>query len=90
MRTLFEPKLKTLLASCICLTLSACASNQGYISKDTGRALEEGLAKQIVDPTPAQGAPSVTPEVADAAIQRYLDGEVKEISEDADSIRSGE
>ncbi len=60
------------------LLLGACATNEGYLSPNTGRALQEAYAKQIVDPNPAVGAPSVTPEVAAAAIQRYLDGEVKD------------
>ncbi|MHA7901439.1 MAG: hypothetical protein ACX94B_16375 [Henriciella sp.] len=60
--------------------IAACSTNQGYLAVDTGLALEQGLAKQIIDPNPAEGAPMATTEKEAGAIERYRNDEVKDPS----------
>lgn len=60
--------------------LAACSTNQTYLAAHTGDALRAGLAKQIVDPEAAEGAPEATTEKAAAAIARYRNDEVKDPS----------
>ena len=72
-----------LIIVCISLALTSCATNQGSIKSVTyegepGSAVKAALAKQIVNPNAAQGAPKTIPEKGTAALERYLNDEVKE------------
>lgn len=78
----FHNKLKLIIVG-ISLTLASCATNQGSIKTVTykgeaGSAVKAALAKQIVDPNPAKGAPKSHPAKGAAALDRYINDEVKE------------
>lgn len=61
---------------------TACATNQTPIAVQSesqrGAAVKSALAKQIVDPNPVAGAPTQHPAKAAAALDRYLNDDVKE------------
>ena len=78
----FHNKLKLIIVG-ISLTLASCATNQGPINAaiyegESGAAVKAALAKQIVDPNPAKGAPKSHPAKGAAALDRYINDEVKE------------
>ena len=63
------------------LFLGGCATNQGPIMPqvhgERGVAVKAALAKQIVNPNAVSGAPTLHPNKAAAALERYLNDEVK-------------
>ncbi len=63
------------------LALSACATNQQPLGPKHGQAVRTALNSQIVDPTPARGAPVLHPQKAQAAVERYVNDEVKKHEE---------
>lgn len=61
--------------------ISGCATNQTPIAVTTqeerGAAVKAALAKQVVNPNAVAGAPTLHPDKAAAALERYLNDEVK-------------
>ena len=75
------------LVSTICV--SGCAStNTLNFGSDHRAAVEDANNKQIVSTDAVKGAPALHPAMSAAAIQRYLDGQVKE-EEDSSGFRPG-
>lgn len=60
------------------LLLSACSTTQGPLDPDFGKAVTAATEAQIIDPTPATGAPKADPTVQSSAVQRYKNDEVKQ------------
>lgn len=58
--------------------LGGCVNLNYDQSTVMGQAQESNFAAQVVDPTPAEGAPQQNAEMADAAYERYLKDEVKQ------------
>lgn len=67
---------KILAASSLVLAAS-CASNQHDLSPSFGKAFAGNAAAQIVDPTPAVGAPEGDGATIDLAVERYKTDKVK-------------
>jgi hypothetical protein len=64
------------------LGLSACATTlPPQIGVEHRASVEEANNKQIVSTAAVEGAPVLDPAMSAAAIQRYLDGVVKEAEE---------
>lgn len=59
------------------ILLSACATNQGYIHTNSGASVQAAIEPQIVDKKAATGAPEMHPDKIAAAVERYLEDEVK-------------
>lgn len=59
------------------LAAAGCASNQNDLSPSFGRSFAENAAAQIVDPTPAAGAPQGDGTAVDIAVARYKTDTVK-------------
>ena len=65
------------------LFLSACSTTIGAnMGADHTIAVQEAMNKQIVSSAALTGAPILDPALTAAAIQRHLDGTVKEIEDD--------
>ena len=60
------------------VVLGGCVNLNYDLSTVEGDAADQNFAAQVVDPTPAEGAPTQNAEMADAAYERYLKDEVKE------------
>ena len=75
------------LVSAVCVT--GCAStNTLTFGSEHRSAVEEATNKQIVSTDAVKGAPTLHPAMSAAAIQRYLDGQVKE-EEQSGGFRPG-
>lgn len=59
------------------LVAAGCASNQHDLSPSFGRSFTANAAAQIVDPTPAAGAPQGDGATVDIAVARYKTDTVK-------------
>ena len=62
--------------------LSGCVNLDYPLSTVDGVASSKNFVAQVVDPEPAEGAPLLDAGQADAAVQRYRDGEVKTAESD--------
>ena len=72
----------TLTAGSLAIIASTgCVSLNQPISSVFGEAYEANLAAQIVDETPAEGAPAMDAQKSDAAIERYRTDQIKEPTE---------
>jgi len=70
--------MKSLLMSASALiAASGCASNQHDLSPTFGKSYTANAAAQIVDPTPAAGAPQGDGTAVDLAVARYKTDTVK-------------
>jgi len=68
------------LVSAICV--SGCATTDSLnFGAEHRAAVEDANSKQIVSTDAVKGAPILHPAMSAAAIQRYLDGEVKDEDE---------
>ncbi len=56
---------------------AGCVSNQNDLGETFGAALASNSAAQIVDPTPAEGAPEADGAAVDLATLRYKTDKVK-------------
>ena len=56
----------------------ACATTDSPLGPGAGQAAAANFAAQVVDPTPAEGAPELDPVMTAAAIERYRTDEVKD------------
>lgn len=73
---------RKLLLSASVFAMAGCVSNLDEpISSQYGKFYENNMAAQIVDPTPAEGAPMMDAQKADAAIERYRTDTIKEPEE---------
>lgn len=70
--------MKTIVIIGFALAASACASNAIDLSPAFGKATAENNAAQIVDPSPAAGAPEGDGAAADVAAARYKTDTVKQ------------
>ena len=70
------------------LCSAGCISLNEPISSKFGESFRANMDAQIVDPTPAKGAPIMDAQKADAAIDRYRKDEIKEPVE-SDGIEFG-
>ena len=68
--------LKTILLLAAAASLTACVTADSRMT--AGTAVASNDAAQIVDPSPAEGAPILDPVMAAAAIERYREDEVKD------------
>ena len=59
------------------LAVTGCASNQNDLSPSFGKSFAANAAAQIVDPTPAAGAPQGDGTAIDVAVARYKTDKVK-------------
>ena len=57
--------------------LVGCATNQGYIHDNSGQSVDVAMDAHIVDKSATPGAPVMHADKSNAAVQRYLDDEVK-------------
>lgn len=57
--------------------LGGCVNLNYDLSTVQGKATAANFALQVVDPAPAEGAPEMDAEMADAAVERYRNDEVK-------------
>ena len=69
--------MKTILAASSLLLTASCASNQHDLSPSFGKAYAGNAAAQIIDPTPAIGAPEGDGAAVDLAVARYKTDKVK-------------
>ncbi|MEK7266664.1 MAG: hypothetical protein AAB227_11265 [Pseudomonadota bacterium] len=69
--------MKSLLLPALLLTAAGCASNQHDLSPSFGKSFTANAAAQIIDPTPAAGAPQGDGTVVEMAIARYKTDTVK-------------
>ena len=60
------------------IVLAACSTNQGYIHNNSGIAAKQAVEYQIVDKSASPGAPEIHPDKVAAAVDRYLNDEVKQ------------
>lgn len=70
--------LKKIFLSATILCSAGCVSLNEPLSTRFGESYTANMNAQIVDPTPAEGAPMMDAQKADAAIERYRKDEVKE------------
>lgn len=70
--------MKAYMMGAVVLMAAGCASNQNDMSPSFGDAFAANAAAQIVDPTPAEGAPEGDGAAADLAILRYKTDTVKQ------------
>jgi type IV pilus biogenesis protein CpaD/CtpE len=68
---------KTLILSTVALLAAGCASNQNDLSPNFGKSYTANAAAQIIDPTPAVGAPEGDGAAVDLAVARYKTDTVK-------------
>lgn len=66
-----------ILSAAAFLAAAGCASNQHDLSPSFGRSFTANTAAQIVDPTPAAGAPQGDGTAVDIAVARYKTDTVK-------------
>lgn len=66
-----------ILPAAALLAAAGCASNQHDLSPSFGRSFTANAAAQIVDPTPAAGAPQGDGATVDIAVARYKTDTVK-------------
>lgn len=69
--------MKQLLIGAILVTTAGCVSNQHDLSPNFGASTKGNLAAQIVDPTPAAGAPEGDGAAVDTATALYKTDKVK-------------
>lgn len=69
--------MKQLLIGTILVMTAGCVSNQHDLSQTFGAATKANMAAQIVDPTPAAGAPEGDGAAVDIASTRYKTDTVK-------------
>ena len=67
----------SLFSAGLLLAASACASNQHDLSPSFGKSFTANAAAQIIDPTPAAGAPQGDGTAVDLAVARYKTDTVK-------------
>lgn len=67
----------SLLIAALLLGATGCASNQHDLSPNFGKSVTANMAAQIVDPTPAAGAPQGDGTAVDLAVARYKTDTVK-------------
>jgi hypothetical protein len=75
MRSLILPAAALLAATLLAGT--GCASNQHDLSPSFGKSFTENAAAQIIDRTPAAGAPQGDGATVDIAVARYKTDTVK-------------
>lgn len=75
MKILILPAAALLAATLFAVT--GCASNQNDLSPAFGKSFAENAAAQIIDPTPAAGAPEGDGTAVDIAVARYKTDTVK-------------
>jgi type IV pilus biogenesis protein CpaD/CtpE len=68
---------RILLIAASVLALAGCVSNQNDLGDDFGTAFKANNAAQIIDPTPAVGAPEGNGAAVDLATVRYKTDKVK-------------
>lgn len=66
-----------ILPAAALLAATGCASNQHDLSPSFGKSFSENAAAQIVDKTPAAGAPLGDGATVDTAVARYKTDKVK-------------
>lgn len=66
-----------ILAAAALLAAAGCASNQHDLNANFGRSFTANAAAQIIDPTPAAGAPQGDGTTIDIAVARYKTDKVK-------------
>ena len=67
--------------------LSACTSTDTPMSTGSGQFAVTNFEEQVVDPTPASGAPEMDAAMSAAAIERYRTGKTKTAAtEEASSV----
>lgn len=72
--------MRILLIAAPVLALAGCVSNQRDLSDNFGAAFTANNAAQIIDPTPADGAPEGDGAAVDLATARYKTDKVKQPS----------
>lgn len=60
------------------VALGGCTNLNYPLSTESNKFAANNFDAQVVDATPAEGAPAFDAEMADAAYERYLDDEVKQ------------
>lgn len=70
--------MKTILACAAVLLSAGCVSNKNDLDETFGAAFAANNAAQIIDPTPAEGAPQGDGANADLATIRYKTDSVKQ------------
>lgn len=65
--------------------LSGCASTDGPMAAGSGKFAVNNFEEQVVDPTPATGAPEMDAAMSAAAIERYRTGKTKTASVEEES-----
>jgi PBP1b-binding outer membrane lipoprotein LpoB len=64
------------------LLLAGCVSTDAQLAPGEGTFASTNFAEQVVDPTPAEGAPEMDAMMSAAAIGRYRRGETKVAEDD--------
>jgi hypothetical protein len=77
-------KLTIVVVSAI-IGLSACETTGAPISERYGQAFQETVNSQIVDETAVPGAPIMNTDLSNAAVDRYLNDQVKQPKEVSDN-----
>jgi hypothetical protein len=70
--------MKLLIITAFAVASIGCVSNQEDLSPTFGRATSANMAAQIIDPTPAAGAPKGDGVLVDQATLRYRTDKVKQ------------
>lgn len=70
------------------LLLAGCTNLGSPMAVGDGSFAETNFAAQVVDPTPADGAPAMDAAMSDAAIARYRAGEVKSGEDEEPAVLS--
>lgn len=63
------------------ILLAGCGTTSSSLRPNFGQAVETAYDKQVVSSEAVAGAPEMHPEMVAAAIQRYLDDQVKKPEE---------
>lgn len=69
--------MKNLILPAAALLVAGCASNQHDLSPNFGKSFTGNAAAQIIDRTPAAGAPQGDGTAVDIAVARYKTDKVK-------------
>ncbi len=69
--------MRILILPAVAFLAAGCASNQHDLSPSFGKSFTANAAAQIIDPTPAAGAPQGDGTAVDLAVARYKTDTVK-------------
>lgn len=78
--------MKYLMIIAVVWMLSGCSTTNEPLGDSFGAAVKAANNAQIVDPTPAQGAPAADPDVQNAAVKRYKTDTVKQPKSESFSV----